>query len=101
MGQWSRAEIERAFAEYQQKAADAGRSGDWTAWADQFTEDAIYIEHHFGTFHGRKAIHEWISACMADYPGRDMPEIPHRVVHHRRGARVGGVPGLEPDEGSR
>ena len=52
MGQWSRAEIESAFADYQRKAADAGRSGDWTEWAGQFTEDATYIEHHYRQVRG-------------------------------------------------
>ena len=76
MGTWSRDEIESEFAAYQARAEQAGRSGDWGPWADQFTEDATYIEHHFGTFEGRDAIHGWISSCMADYPGRDMPEFP-------------------------
>ena len=85
--------------------AEGGRgrpeSGTGRHWADQFTEDATYIEHHYGTFDGRQAIHEWISACMADYPGRDMPEFPIEwyVIDEERG--LGGVPGLEPDEGPR
>jgi hypothetical protein len=76
MSQWTRKEIEDAFAYYQEVAAAAGSSGRWRDWADLFTEDATYIEHNFGTFHGRDAIYEWISSCMADYPGRDMPEFP-------------------------
>jgi hypothetical protein len=75
-GRWSRAEIEEAFAVYQRKAADAGRSGDWREWTDQFTDDAVYIEHHYGRFEGREAIHAWISSCMSEYPGSDMPEFP-------------------------
>ena len=87
MGQWSRAEIEAAFVEYQRKAADAGASGDWTEWSDQFTEDAVYLEHHYGEFHGRAAIHQWISATMSEYPGRDMPEFPIEwfVIDEERG----------------
>ncbi len=76
MGQWSREEIERAFADYQATAAEAGASGNWRAWADLFTDDATYIEHHYGTFTGKEAIFEWISSCMAEYPGNEMPEFP-------------------------
>ena len=42
MGQFTRDEIEEAFAAYQQAAATAGATGDWRAWADIFTEDASY-----------------------------------------------------------
>lgn len=76
MGEWTRDELERAFAAYQARAADAGRSGDWSSWADQFTEDAVYIEHHYGRFDGRDAIRAWISKTMSQYPGKHMPEFP-------------------------
>jgi SnoaL-like domain len=87
VGQWSRDEIETAFAEYQRRAADAGASGEWRGWADVFTDDATYIEHHYGTFTGRNAIYEWISSTMSEYPGRDMPEFPigWYVVDDERG----------------
>ena len=87
MGQWSRDEIEEAFAAYQHRAAEAGRSGDWRAWADQFTDDATYVEHHFGRFEGREAIYRWITDCMSGYPGRDMPEFPieWHIVDEERG----------------
>ena len=87
MGQWSRAEIEAAFVEYQRRAAEAGASGDWRAWAEQFTEDATYVEHLYGEFTGRQAIHDWISATMSEYPGRDMPEFPIEwyVIDEERG----------------
>ena len=65
MGRWSRAEIEEAFAQYQKTALEAGTSGDWNAWADQFTEDATYIEHLYGTLGGREAIRNWICATMS------------------------------------
>ena len=76
MGTWSRAELESAFVEYQKRAAESGASGDWAPWADLFTEDATYIEHHYGEFRGRAAILEWISTTMAEYPGNAMPEFP-------------------------
>ncbi len=85
--QWSRSEIENAFVKYQRKAAEAGTTADWREWADQFTDDAIYIEHHYGTFTGREAIYDWISAYMPDYPGRDMPEFPIEwyIIDEERG----------------
>jgi hypothetical protein len=87
MGQWPRAEIEQAFDEYTRLAAEAGASGAWGPWADQFTEDATYVEHHYGTFHGRRAIYEWITGCMSEYPGSEMPEFPieWHIVDEERG----------------
>ena len=60
MGTWPRSEIEEAFEEYQRRAAASGASGDWRPWADLFTEDADYIEHLYGTMHGRDEIYRWI-----------------------------------------
>ena len=76
MGKWSREEIEEAFDNYQQVALTAGTSGDWNPWADQFTEDATYKEHLFGTFGGREAIRRWICTTMAKYPNCEMKYFP-------------------------
>jgi hypothetical protein len=76
MGKFSRAELEDAFAHYQDAGATAGRTGDWAAWSEQFTEDATYIEHHYGTMHGRDEIRAWITETMSTYPGNLMPEFP-------------------------
>ena len=80
---YSREELEEAFAAYQA----LGAAGDWSAWADQFTEDAVYVEHHYGRFEGREAIRTWITATMAEFPGSDMPEFPvdWYVVDEERG----------------
>src|SRR5688572_22912873 len=64
MGDFSRDEIEAAFAEYRRRAEE---QDDWAAWADLFTEDALYVEHVMGTFQGRQAISDWIVATMAEY----------------------------------
>ena len=69
---WSRDELEREFVRYQER----GRAGDWSAWADQFTEDAQYIEHVYGEFTGREAIREWIVETMGTFPGNEMPVFP-------------------------
>lgn len=76
MGRWSRAELEEAFAHYQKVALQAGTSGDWNLFADLFTEDATYVEHHYGTFGGREAIRKWITTTMGQWPASEMPHFP-------------------------
>ena len=76
MGRYSRDEIEQAYAHYRATAAAAGASGQWDAWADLFTEDAVYIEHLYGRFEGREAIRTWISTTMAEPLNREMTDFP-------------------------
>ncbi len=76
MGRWSRDEIEEAFERYQRAALVAGTTGDWNGWADLFTEDATYVEHHYGTLGGREAIRRWITETMRTWPGSEMPHFP-------------------------
>ncbi len=77
MGQWSREELQQAHDNYAAAAKQAASSGDWRAWADCFTEDAEYKEHHYGDLHGRAAIFEWISTTMAEWPNSEMQSFPH------------------------
>jgi hypothetical protein len=76
MGKWSRAELEEAFENYQRLALEAGTSGSWDAWSAQFTEDATYIEHLYGTLGGREAIRRWITHTMSQSINRDMRYFP-------------------------
>jgi len=87
MGRWSRAEIEEAFENYQRLALEAGTSGDWNAWAEQFTEDATYVEHLYGTLGGREAIRRWICDTMAADINREMVHFPIEwyVIDEERG----------------
>jgi hypothetical protein len=87
MGQFTRAQLEEAFATFQQAAATAGATGDWSTWADQFTEDATYVEHHYGRFEGREAIRAWITETMGRFPGDRMPDFPvdWHVIDEERG----------------
>jgi hypothetical protein len=83
MASWSREELEREFELYKER----GATGDWSAWADQFTEDAQYIEHVYGEFNGREAIREWIVETMGTFPGNEMPLFPveWHIVDEERG----------------
>ena len=76
MGRWTREELEEAFDVYQKTALEAGTSGDWRKWADMFTEDATYLEHHYGAFGGREAIYTWIQKTMEEPINRDMRYFP-------------------------
>ena len=76
MGQFTRAELERAFAHYQEVAATAAAANEWRPWADLFTEDAEYVEHHYGVFHGREEIYRWISETMKTPPNDEMTSFP-------------------------
>jgi hypothetical protein len=87
MGRWTRDELEEAFANYRRVGLEAGKSGDWNAWAELFTEDATYVEHHYGTMGGREAIRRWISETMGTFPGDAMPHFPVEwyVIDEERG----------------
>ena len=87
MGQFSRQEIEDAYAHYRAVAAESGATGDWNPWAECFTEDAEYFEHLYGKFQGREAIREWITTTMAEYPNNEMTEFPADwwVIDEERG----------------
>jgi hypothetical protein len=76
MGRWSRADIESAFQHHSQVVVEIGTSWDWSRFADEFTQDATYVEHSYGTMHGREKIREWIVSTMNTYPGSEMPYFP-------------------------
>jgi hypothetical protein len=40
------------------------QAGDWSAYADLFTEEGVYVEHHFGNLRGREAIRSWLVPVM-------------------------------------
>lgn len=73
---FSRRELESEFDAYVARGVEAGSSGDWSPWADQFTEDAVYIEHVFGRFEGREAIRSWITSTMTEYPNNQFTSFP-------------------------
>jgi len=77
MGKWTREELQQAHDHYLEVAQEAGRTGDWRAWANMFTEDVTYVEHHYGTFEGREALLAWITDTMSTWPNSEMKEFPH------------------------
>ncbi|MFJ4654590.1 nuclear transport factor 2 family protein [Nocardia sp. NPDC088792] len=68
MGRFERAELEEALANYNTVVEKCSETGEWSPFADLFTEDVEYIEHAYGTFHGREEVRAWILDVMAPFP---------------------------------
>jgi hypothetical protein len=71
-GTWDRQEVEEALQKYHAMADRAVEIGDWNVWADLFTDDAIYVEHHYGVMRGSKEIRAWICGVMSAGTNPDM-----------------------------
>src|SRR5690348_2670802 len=69
-------EITAAYAAFHERVEDCRATGDWSGYAELFTDDAVYIEHAMGTFHGREQIRTWVMRTMTAYPGRVMTSFP-------------------------
>ena len=97
----AQAEIERAFAHYQEAVTGIVASGDWASFADLFTADATYEEHAFGTFAGREAIRSWVVKTMTSFPGNTMTSFPMawHVVDTPSRRVICEVRNLMPDPG--
>jgi len=76
MGQWSRAELVEAFEQYQDVVEKCAETGEWSPFADLFTEDCTYVEHAYGSWHGREATRRWIIRTMTTFPGNQMVAFP-------------------------
>ena len=98
---FTRDEITQAYETYKAKVADITASGDWSPFADLFTEDAVYIEHLFGRFEGREAIRAWITKTMSRFPGNLMTGFPHEwyVIDEEVGRVVCHIWNDMPDPG--
>ena len=78
-----RQELEQEFGRYVERGAAAVSSGDWAAWAQQFTPDARYFEHAFGKMRGRDEILAWIVDVMKPFPTMDFPVDWHVIDGNR------------------
>ncbi|WP_139979449.1 nuclear transport factor 2 family protein [Nocardioides litoris] len=75
-GRHSAEEISEAYAAMHRRVAEHVRTGDWTGYCENFTEDAEYVEHAHGTFRGRAEIQAWSVATMTSFPGSVMTAFP-------------------------
>lgn len=100
-GRASGAEITEAYAALHRTVQGCADTGDWTGFADHFTEDAEYVEHAFGTFRGRAAIRDWSVRTMTSFPGSVMTGFPlaWSVLDVPTGRLICEVRNLMPDPG--
>lgn len=80
---YPRAEVEAEFERYVARGRTAVATSDWDQWADQFTSDARYYEHHYGRFRGQDEIRAWIKGVMQPFPDMDFP-VEWRVIDGNR-----------------
>ena len=96
MAEFTREEIEQAFRD---KIAIQERD-DWAAFGDTFTDDAVYVEHHEGTFRGKENILAWLLPVMEfckgwTYPIEWIAIDGNRVIYKW----LNRLPGTRPDGG--
>jgi hypothetical protein len=86
-GRFGRDELVAAHDRFVAVANECAASGEWRPWADLFTEDAEYLEHHYGRFRGPDEIYAWIQPLMHEWPNSEMTSFPHAwcVLDEARG----------------
>ncbi|NNE72968.1 MAG: nuclear transport factor 2 family protein [Acidimicrobiales bacterium] len=87
-------EVDAEFHKYRERGNLAVATGDWDQWADQFTADARYREHHYGTFDGQDEIRAWITKTMGPFPDMYFP-LDHYMIDGNRVIAV--IPNCLPD----
>lgn len=70
-----REEVEEAYRDYVRRA----NAGDWDHWCDIFTEDVLYVDHHFGVFRGREEVRKWLVPLMGGQPEMKFPSSWHVI----------------------
>ena len=95
-----RDEVQAEFEKYRQRAALAVESGDWDQWADQFTDDAHYREHHYGYYSSGAEIRAWIKSVMQPFPTMEFPPSFALIDGNRVSTLIPNIlPAPEGDDG--
>lgn len=76
MTEYSHTEVEAAFRHY---FLTGPVLEDWSAWAQLFATDAVYFDHHYGRFHGREEIQQFLESTMGFAPHVYSPLEWHNV----------------------
>jgi hypothetical protein len=96
--QFARDEVEAAFRHYFMTGPVLE---DWVAWAHLFTDDAVYTDHFWGTFHGPAQIQAWIEGTISsapqvytvlDFHVIDDARVVYKAINRADNPQVGGAP---------
>lgn len=68
MAQWSRDEIESAFMHYIDHTRYCAGSGNWSRWAELFTEDVRYHSNGVLIWNGREEVRAGVVEYYSEYP---------------------------------
>ena len=100
-GRFRAEEISEAYAAFHRRVSGFVATGDWTGYAELFTEDAVYEEHAYGTLRGRDEIRDWAVRTMTSFPGSAMTGFPlaWQVVDVPTARLICEVRNLMPDPG--
>lgn len=101
VGEFSAEEITEAYSVVHGRVQTYADTGDWADFALNFTEDAEYVEHAFGTFRGHDEIRAWSVRTMTSFPGSVMTGFPlaWSVVDVPTSRLICEVRNLMPDPG--
>ena len=75
-------ELKEAFEVFCRVGNECAEKDDYNAFADLFTEDCLYVEHFYGTMHGREAVRNWIVPLMREYPINEMVRYTNDWVYY-------------------
>jgi SnoaL-like domain len=93
---YSREELAAAHDHLIALSVAAQGNGQWDDYCDLFTEDALYIEHFLGTYHGREEIRQWLIPAMTAWPQMRFPVL-WRTFNEEDGLVVFAVGNDMPD----
>ena len=75
-------ELKEAFEVFCRVGNECAEEDDYNAFADLFTEDCLYVEHFYGTMHGREEVRKWIVPLMREHPMNEMVRYTNDWVYY-------------------
>jgi hypothetical protein len=93
---YSREELAAAHDHLIALSVAAQGNGQWDDYCELFTENALYIEHFLGIYHGRDEIKQWLIPAMTAWPQMRFP-VQWRTFDEEEGLVVFAVGNDMPD----